>query len=198
LVTKLSVRLSEEDIRKLSELQKYLVTRLKDLKRKVELIESFLLVIDKVLAQASFVRGSEVQEMARTEAKPTPPAIRRVPIKHVDGTTLAELLIDKNKIVVLMAPGVNLHKATRPFESFFIRDVLEAMRERDYEKYSRGEIQPGQILDYRIQSDENGVLQKIEILNVSDEKRVREIKSAIKWTLRRMYENEYLTGSQSK
>lgn len=198
MVTKLSVRLSEEDIRKLSELQKYLVARLKDLKRKVELIESFLLVIDKVLAQASFVRGSEVQEMARTEAKPTPPAIRRVPIKHVDGTTLAELLIDKNKIVVLMAPGVNLHKATRPFESFFIRDVLEAMRERDYEKYSRGEIQPGQILDYRIQSDENGVLQKIEILNVSDEKRVREIKSAIKWTLRRMYENEYLTGSQSK
>ncbi len=194
----MSARLSEEDIRKLSELQKYLMTRLKDLRRKVELIESFLLVIDKILAQASFVRGSEVQEMAKAEVKPTPPpTIRRVPIKHVDGTTLAELLIDKNKIVVLMAPGVNLHKTTRPFESFFIRDVLEAMREKDYERYSRGEIQPDQILDYRIQSDENGVLQKIEVLNVSDEKRVREIKSAIKWTLRRMYENEYLTGSQS-
>ncbi len=193
----MSAKLSEEDIRKLSELQKYLVTRLRDLRRKVELIESFLLVIDKILAQASFVRGSEVQETARTEAKPTPSAIRRMPIKHMNGTTLAELLINRNKIVVLMAPGVNLHRTTRPFESFFIRDVLEAMREKDYERYSRGEIQPNQILDYRIQSDENGVLQKIEILNVSDERRVREIKSAIKWTLRRMYENEYLTNSQS-
>ena len=93
--------------------------------------------------------------------------------------------IGKNEMKVI--PLVDLDVNTPPFRAFLINRILERLKRRDKEAVEKGLILPDQAFDYEI-DEENGVIREIRLINVSDERRKIELKSAIKWTLEKMYE----------
>jgi hypothetical protein len=65
------------------------------------------------------------------------------------------------------------------------------MQTKDREAASSGAIPPENILSYDLEQ-EDGFLKAIHIKNYGDDRRVLELKNAIRWTLRRMYEKTSL------
>ena len=64
------------------------------------------------------------------------------------------------------------------------------MKSGDEEKAREGLLDPDQILEYEIET-EGEILKRIIIKNYREEKRLDELRGAIRWTLARMYEKEY-------
>ncbi len=74
-----------------------------------------------------------------------------------------------------------------PFQSFLIERVLENMRKTDQERSTNGELDPDEILDYKVQ-DKDGKIILLTIQNYGGERRLREINSSLRWTLDKMYD----------
>ena len=66
------------------------------------------------------------------------------------------------------------------------------MQAKDKEAAVAGTIQPDAILTYSVEQ-EGGKLKSIHIQNYGDERRLLELKNAIRWTFRRMYEKAAAT-----
>ncbi len=66
------------------------------------------------------------------------------------------------------------------------------MQEKDREAANKGEITPERVLSYDIALD-GELIREISIRNVGPE-RLRELKSAIRWTLEKMYEKTMQTS----
>jgi len=94
---------------------------------------------------------------------------------------------------VVPAEGLAFNVNTPPFSSFLVERVLAKMQEKDREAAERGEITPEEILSYNITRD-GDIIQEITIRNVTPE-RSRELKSAILWTLEKMFEKTTRTGA---
>jgi hypothetical protein len=65
--------------------------------------------------------------------------------------------------------------------------VLETMQAKDKEAASSGALPPENILSYSVEQDGDH-LKAIHIQNYGDDRRLLELKNALRWTLRRMYE----------
>ena len=61
------------------------------------------------------------------------------------------------------------------------------MQSKDREAAATGAIAPDNILTYNLEQ-EDGKLKAIHVQNYGDDRRLLELKNAIRWTLRRMYE----------
>jgi hypothetical protein len=61
------------------------------------------------------------------------------------------------------------------------------MRSRDNASVKVGELSPEKVLSYTVEQDEN-LVRALAVKNYGDERRLQELKNAIRWTLRRMYE----------
>jgi len=75
-----------------------------------------------------------------------------------------------------------LTRDMRPFSSFLIRKVLDAMSKADRERVERGLLPPGQELSYDIIVD-GDLVKEIVVRNFRAEYRLREIVNAVRWTL---------------
>jgi len=94
---------------------------------------------------------------------------------------------------VVPAEGLAFNVNTPPFSSFLVERVLAKMQEKDREAAERGEITPEEILSYNITRD-GDIIREITIRNVTPE-RSRELKSAVLWTLEKMYEKTLRTDT---
>ncbi|MEM3755123.1 MAG: hypothetical protein QXE19_05505, partial [Candidatus Bathyarchaeia archaeon] len=88
---------------------------------------------------------------------------------------------------VLPNSGIKFDINIPPFTTFLIKKVLEPMQAKDKEIASKGEITPDKIISFRIETEEN-YLKGLTIKNYRNGKRLNELKNAIKWTFRKMYE----------
>jgi hypothetical protein len=61
------------------------------------------------------------------------------------------------------------------------------MRKVDEEQAAKGELEYQEVLSFEV-SDENGVITSINISNILDDRRLREIRSSLRWTLDKMYD----------
>jgi len=75
---------------------------------------------------------------------------------------------------------------TPPFKAFLVDKVLMRMHEIDQEAVRRGELMPDEALSFDIKTEGN-ILREILVRNVTPQ-RERELRSAIRWTLEKMYE----------
>jgi hypothetical protein len=68
------------------------------------------------------------------------------------------------------------------------------MLTKDKEAATAGTLPPDNMLTYEVEQ-EGGRLKAIMIRNYGDDRRLLELKNAIRWTLRRMYEKKPLGKS---
>lgn len=152
-------------------------------------LRSFLEVVDSLLTERSFrrveIKPTSEAEVPRTE--PTPPAPESIPIMTTEGVRIASMRVGKYSLEVVPEATVNLDSNSPPLRSFLVAKVLEPMLTKDKEAATAGSLPPDNMLTYDIEQEE-GRLKAIVIRNYGDDRRLLELRNAIRWTLRRMYE----------
>ena len=178
-----------EKVRRLAEFKALLEKRVKEAETELEGLRVLLEYVDTSLLEKGF-RKAKVTEIP--PAAPEKPLIRPeeyervVPLKTGGGKLLANLYIAEDLMRVVPAEDESFNINTPPFMSFLVERVLAKMQEKDREAAEKGDLTPNKILSYDI-SREGNEIREITIRNVGAE-RSRELKSAIRWTLEKMYE----------
>ena len=180
----------KEKVKKIAELRVLLQKRVRDMETELEGLRILLGFIDDALLNEGFKRAEIVKSVpTHLKAVSQPLAIqheRRIPLKTVTGDLLANLYVGEDSMRVVLAEDKSFNVNTPPFTSFLVDRVLAKMKDRDREATSTGEITPDEILSYNINRD-GELIREITIRNVRPE-RSRELKSAVRWTLEKMYE----------
>ncbi len=91
-------------------------------------------------------------------------------------------------VKIPLVDNVNLNINTPPFSSFFINRILEGMKTKDKEKIQKGEINESEMLEYEVNSDENGKIKSVTISNYREKERLNEIFNTATWVFTRMLE----------
>jgi hypothetical protein len=176
--------------KKLAEMKTFLERRLRQQEEEVTYLRSFIEVVDSLLAERSF-RPVEISSPSEPEpaAKPKmiPKGADSVPVLTVDGVRIGAIQVGQGALHVTSEANINLDSNSPPLRSFLLAKVLEPMQTKDKEAASAGTIPPEAILTYSVEQDD-GRLRAIHIQNYGDDRRLLELKNAIRWTLRRMYE----------
>jgi len=180
------VVMEEDRVRKLADIKTKLERRLEELEEEISLIRELLEVIDSILGSISFKPASELVKPEVVEKK-------RAPIKEVkvvsrrNKETIGKVIIYED--LLELVPTVKVRTSTPPFESFFIKRLLDKMKEEDLKKVREGVLNPEAVLEYEI-IEEEGFLTKVLVRNCRDERRIRDIRGAFRWTLERMLDRE--------
>jgi hypothetical protein len=87
-----------------------------------------------------------------------------------------------------LVEDINLNINTPPFQSFFLNRILEGMRTKDKEKNQKGEINASEVIDYKVDSDQDGNLSSVTITNYREKERLNEIFNTATWVFTRMLE----------
>jgi len=176
--------------KKLAEMKTFLERRLKQQEEEVNYLRSFLEVVDTLLTERSF-RPVDIGPVTGTPASKPQASARApsdsVPIMTTDGVRIASIAIEGNDLRVLPEPGINLDSNSPPLRSFLLAKVLDPMQSKDREAATAGSLQPEKMLTYDVEQEE-GRLKSIHVQNYGDDRRLLELKNAIRWTFRRMYE----------
>lgn len=170
-----------ERVRRLAELKSFLEAKVRSLEGELTRTRELMDLVDALLAEGSF-KKLEPKVVAEVERE-----VSRTPLSTIDGVKLADFIVEGNTIRVEPSPELNLEVSYPPLSSFLINKVLEPMRKKDLESVRAGEKSEDEAFSYEI-SQEGNSLKALTLKNFGDERRLVELKSAIKWTLRRMYE----------
>lgn len=174
--------------KKLAEMKSFLEKRIKQQEEEINSLRSFLEVVDSILTERSFRPVDLTPKAAVPVAKaPARTVTDSVPIMTTDGVRIASIAIDQQGLHVVPEPNVELGSDSPPLRAFLVGKVLEPMQTKDREAAASGAIPPEKILTYNLEQ-ENEHLKAIHVQNYGDDRRLLELKNAIRWTLRRMYE----------
>ena len=176
--------------KKLAEMKSFLERRIRQQEEEVSSLRSFLEAVDSLLAERSFrrveIKKAEETPHSRTEA-PSQPTSDSIPILTTEGIRIASLSVGPNSLQVAPEANVILDSSSPPLRAFLVAKVLEPMQNKDKEAATSGTLPPDNMLTYDVQQ-EDGRLKAIVVHNYGDDRRLLELKNAIRWTLRRMYE----------
>jgi hypothetical protein len=179
--------------RKLAELKTFIDRRIKQQEDEVATLRSYMEVVDSLLAERSF---RPVQINTSTVTTPTPPPTpatsspsnpERSLITTTNGVTIASIHMEPEAMHVVPEPDMHLDSNSPPLRAFLLGKILDPMQTKDKEAATTGAIQPDAILSYDLEQ-QDGFLKALHIRNYGDDRRVLELKNAIRWTFRRMYE----------
>lgn len=191
----------EEKLRKIAELRALLDRRVEEMRIELEGLRALLEFANSMLLKKGFKRAEvAAAEEKGSEGQPTPPSPpsiqaeapsvveheKPVPIRTVTGDLLASLYFGADSIRVVMAEDKQFTMDIPPFRTFLMERVLTKMQDKDRDAVSIGEIEPEKVLSYNILRD-GDVIRELTVRNVASD-RARELKSAIRWTLEKMYE----------
>jgi hypothetical protein len=190
--------MEEEKLRKIAELREILEERIRSLEAEIEGLRLILEFVNGFLLERSFKRVEEITPAKISEAAPTAPSpptsptpairepVRVIPLKTSSGELLANIYVEDRSLRVVPEPDKKFDVNTPPFEPFLIEKVLNRMREVDQESVRRGELMPEEAISFEVKKD-GSILKEMIIRNVASQ-RERELRSAIRWTLEKMYE----------
>lgn len=195
-VSKLSKE-EDSDIKRLAEMKAYLEKKISESERETERLKSFLQAVDSVLAEKSFRRVKLPAQAESTPAPERPDAIERQagevwPITTPEGVHLADLKITESELMLLPDPSVKYEVTSPPLRAFLVARVLDPMHAKDEESAKAGQLSADRVLAYEI-TDDGGALKVLRVQNYGDQSRLTELRNAIRWTLRRMYEKTLQT-----
>jgi len=181
----------QQSTRKLAELKSFLEKKIKQNEDELTSLRSYLEVVDTLLADRSFrkieIPANQIEQIKIATAATSQPSANNIPVMTNDGIRIASMLVERRGLHVTPEPDMKLDANSPPLRSFLVGKVLESMQAKDKEAAASGAIQPEAILGYSVEQD-GGVLKGIQIENYGDERRLLELKNAIRWTFRRMYE----------
>jgi len=181
----------EEAAKSLAELKKYLEDKVAALSTELEHLKTLIKLVDEALAKVSFKPASalevpkEAVQAASTRGLETEMLI--LASSRMSNKLLGKMYIGEGYVRIVPAQDLELNINIPPFRQFLVEKVLEEMRRRDREAVERGEIKESEALDYEIKT-KGDILTEIFVKNISDERRMRELKNAVRWTFERMLE----------
>jgi len=185
--------MEDEKIRKIAQLREMLEERATKLEAELEAMRTLLSFINELLLEKSFKRAEEVVKPATPKpAEVVPPParpekqVRTVPLKTRAGELLANLHVEDDLMRIIPASDKEFSVNTPPFTAFLVQRILGKMREADQELVREGRMMPQEALVYELKTD-GDILQEITIRNFRPQ-RERELRSATRWTLEKMYE----------
>lgn len=183
--------IDEEIVKELIELRSYLEKRIQSLEEEAEKLKALFKIVDEVIVTRSF-RMAESIPVA--QPKPSTPTEKKegIPLKTASGVLLAEMYTNDSEISIVPAEGLALTVDTPPFQAFLISRILDPMQARDSEAVQRGEITSDKTLSYEVITDGDAI-KEIKVKNYGDERRLREIRTASRWTFEKMYEKIHST-----
>ena len=96
---------------------------------------------------------------------------------------------------IQVVDGLVVHPALEEFPiakqfhgpEFLLGKVLEPMQKKDEEAVRKGGLPPDRVLSFDLDQQGN-LLKQLRVKNYGDETRLSEIKNAVRWTFRKMYE----------
>ncbi len=183
-----------EEVKQLADLKVKLQEKLEPLKEDVKILESLISVIDSLLVSKSFKRieAPQLPQPTQIEVKTAPRvsevlAQETILLEASDGTLLAKMYVTDETIQVVIEPGLNLYVSTPPFQSFLVSRVFDSMKSKDLELVKEGKLNPDRVFDYELKI-EGDAIKEIRIRNYGDKRRLRELRTSIRWTLEKMYE----------
>lgn len=89
---------------------------------------------------------------------------------------------------IALVDDINLNINTPPFKTFFLNRILDGMKMKDREKVQKGELIESEIIDYKVDNDENGKINSVLISNYGESERLNEIFNTATWVFSRMLE----------
>ena len=89
---------------------------------------------------------------------------------------------------IALVDDINLNINTPPFKTFFLNRILDGMKMKDREKVQKGELIESEIIDYKVENDENGKINSVMISNYGERERLNEIFNTSTWVFTRMLE----------
>ncbi|HDO41954.1 MAG TPA: hypothetical protein ENH03_03530 [Candidatus Bathyarchaeota archaeon] len=182
--------MEEEKLKRVAELREILEKRIKDLEAEIGGLKLLLEFVNNLLLEKSFRKVEEIAppKTVKTITPSTPlgEEAKVIPLKTSGGEVLANLYVKDGTVSVIPEADKVFYVNTPPFEAFLIEKVLAKMRDVDQEAVKRGELMPDEALSFDVRTDGN-VIREIIIRNVTP-RRERELRSAIRWTLEKMYE----------
>jgi hypothetical protein len=185
------------DLKRLADMKAYLEKKIADFERETEQLRSFLGVVDSLLAEKSF-RHVKIPPEAQVTTAPekAEAAMRQVsevwPISTAEGIHLADLQITETELTLVPDPSIKYDIASPPLRAFLVARVLDPMHTKDEEAARSGQLGADNVLAYDVQ-DEGGTLKAVRVRNYGDQRRLGELRNAMRWTIRRMYEKTLQT-----
>lgn len=179
----------DEKLKKIAEFREFLEERVMELEKELEGLRILLEFVNNLILDQSFKRVKELKPTAvkreAVEPQPSvPPAVTQ--LKAANGEILANMYVEGNMVRIVPSASKNFSVNTPPFMTFFVERVLTKMQDRDREVIKSGELTPDKMFSFNIKRD-GDLIREIIIRNVSSSRK-GEIKSAIRWTLEKMYE----------
>jgi hypothetical protein len=165
--------LSEED-KEREKLKSLLKERIDQLSKEVEVLKMCL----EILGEKSTVAQQKTSE-TKVEVKVEKPVQKaKTPERKLltsiseGGESIANIYVEEDKIIVVPGKNVKVDVNSRDFKDFFVKKVLFGLKK---EKPS---------ISYEVK-DVNGTLKEVIIKNITEERDVKRIEGAVKWTFSR-------------
>ncbi len=165
----------DQEVKRLAELKAFLEQRMVELEREMEGFKMLLEIVDKELAAKSFKKAQPVEVGEKEFA-----ALRM--IRSRSGNLLATMSLKESEARIVFNPEIRVTQDMRPFSSFLLRKVLDAMREADLQRVGEGKLDQSSVLSYEVVYD-GDIARELIVKNYRDEARLREIVNSVKWTL---------------
>ena len=187
----------DSDLKRLAEMKAYLEKKISESERELERLRSFLQAVDSILAEKSFRRvkipaETQAASTAETLQEREAPASEVWPITTPEGVHLADLQIIESELTLVPDPSIKYDVASPPLRAFLLARVLDPMHMKDEESARAGQLGTDKVLAYEV-ADEGGSLKSLRVRNYGDQRRLTELRNAIRWTVRRMYEKTLQT-----
>ncbi|HIE18718.1 TPA: hypothetical protein EYP75_03230 [Candidatus Bathyarchaeota archaeon] len=182
----------EEELKKIAEVREILEKRIKNLEAELDGMRTLLDYVNNLLIERSFKKAGEIAKLKPTERGEVAPApaikkvLRTVPLKTASGELLANMYVEEDQIRIVPVSDKEFNVNTPPFTAFLIERIFAKMREKDQDLVQQGKLMSNEIFSYEIEKEGN-VIREIRIKN-ADPQREREIRSATRWTLEKMYD----------
>jgi hypothetical protein len=186
----------EKTTKKLAELKSYLEKKVSDQEAEVRNLRSYLETVDSLLAEKSYRKVQLPQPsqpfisqppFSQPSPFPTTELGQPQSIRTISGVHLANIFVEGHDMRIVPSGEIKFDANAPPLRSFLVGKVLEPLKIKDEEATRKQEITPDDVLSYEIDK-EGAVLKQIHVKNYGDERRLNELKNAVRWTFRRMYE----------
>lgn len=184
-------RSEESLVKRLADMKAYLERKIAENESELTKLRGFLEVVDEMLAERSFkkveVPGVKVPTQPIAEPLQAPKVREVSAIATISGDHLADIQVSENELRLVPNPDIKFDSNSPPLRAFLINRVLEPVRVKDQEAAKSGQLPEDRAMTYEV-AEESGQFKGLTVRNYGDDRRLLELKNAIRWTLRRMYE----------
>ncbi len=133
-------------------------------------------------------QSADTQNNANTTQQTKDPLITPIHGNNTD-QIIANAYRTPDYISIMISDDAPLNLSTdvEPFDSFFVKKILEQMKRKDQEEVQNGTLTPQSAMDYDVETDpDTNRIINVIIRNYRDERRATELLNTVGWSFRRM------------